>query len=114
MRLIKILDILAENGKILYMVGRERGNVLASIPQDSVLKFIPEAYKTCEKVVQLLKLDGNADFDFRFDEKGYPVLMELNPRLAATLSVIAAGVVNLPYLRIKQMLGEELPDISPC
>ena len=40
--------------------------------------------------------------------------MELNPRLAATLSVIAAGVVNLPYLRIKQMLGEELPDISPC
>lgn len=41
---------------------------------------------------------------------GVPVLMDINPRLTATVSVIAAGGVNLPYLRIKQLLGEDLPE----
>lgn len=107
------VDILAKNGEILYMVGRESNNVLASIPQDCELKVIPKAYEICEKITNLLKLDGNADFDFKYDNNGNPVLMEINPRLAATLSVIAVGGVNLPYLRVKQLLGEDLPEIKP-
>lgn len=105
------VDLLADQGEIIYMVGRESNNVLASIPQDSVLKEIPEAYDICRKVCRLLKIDGNADFDFKYDENGKPVLMEVNPRLAATMSVIAVGGVNLPYLRVKQLLGEELPEL---
>lgn len=106
------VDLLAENGKVIYMVGRESSNVLASIPQDSVLKEIPEAYEISRKVCELLKIDGNADFDFKYDINGKPVLMEVNPRLAATMSVIAVGGVNLPYLRIKQLLGEDLPSLD--
>ena len=52
------------------------------------------------------------DLDFKFDAEGHPQLMEINPRLAATLSVIAAGGVNLLYLRVKQLLGEELPEVG--
>lgn len=107
------VDILADNGEIVYMVGRESNNVLASIPQDCELKVIPAAYDICTKITKLLKLDGNADFDFKYNSNGEPVLMEINPRLAATLSVIAVGGINLPYLRVKQLLGEELPDIKP-
>ena len=106
------VDVLAEDGRIKYMVGRESNNVLASIPQDSCLKEIPEAYEICEKVCKLLRIDGNADFDFKYDKNGKPVLMEVNPRLAATMSVIAIGGVNLPYLRIKQLLGEDLPQLK--
>ena len=106
------VDLLATNGEVKYMVGRTSNNVLASIPQDSVLEEIPEAYDICSKIVSLLKYDGNADFDFKYDSNNRPVLMELNPRLAATLSIIAMGGVNLPYLRVKQLLGEELPEIS--
>ena len=58
----------------------------------------------------MLKLDGNVDLDFKFDENGHPKLMEINPRLAATLSPIKAAGVNLLYLRVKQLLGEELPE----
>lgn len=106
------VDVLAEDGRIIYMVGRESNNVLASIPQDSILKEIPEAYEVCQKVCELLRIDGNADFDFKYDKNGKPVLMEVNPRLAATMSVIAMGGVNLPYLRIKQLLGEDLPQLK--
>lgn len=107
------VDLLANDGKVLYMVGRESNNVLASIPQDSILKEIPEAYELCKKICLHLKMDGNADFDFKYNSEGKPVLMEINPRLAATMSIIAMGGVNLPYLRVKQLLGEELPLVTP-
>lgn len=35
--------------------------------------------------------------------------MDINPRTTATVSVIAAAGVNLPYLRVKQLLGEPFP-----
>ena len=38
--------------------------------------------------------------------------MEINPRVAATMAIFKAGGMNLPYLRIKQLLGEELPEIE--
>ena len=46
------------------------------------------------------------------DANGTPVLMDINPRITATVSVIAAAGLNLPYLRIKQLLGEPLPECN--
>lgn len=106
------VDLLADHGKTLYIVGRESNIINASIPQEATLAYNEEAYDISLKIVESLKLDGNVDLDFKFDENGHPQLMEINPRLAATLSVIAAGGCNLLYLRVKQLLGEELPDIT--
>lgn len=106
------VDLLADKGNVLYMVGRESNIIVASIPQAATLKPNEEAYAISESIVSALQLDGNVDLDFKFDENGKPQLMEINPRLAATLSVIAAGGVNLLYLRIKQLLKEELPTLS--
>ncbi|MBE5737094.1 MAG: ATP-grasp domain-containing protein [Clostridiales bacterium] len=103
------VDLLADNGKVLYMVGRESNVIVASIPQTATLTPNEKAYEISRKIVETLKLDGNIDLDFKFDENGLPQLMEINPRLAATLSVIAAGGVNLLYLRVKQLLHEKLP-----
>ena len=65
-----------------------------------------------KKVISALGLSGNADLDFKNDENGHPVLMEINPRIAATMRIFKEGGLNLPYLRIKQLLGEELPKID--
>ena len=106
------VDLLADHGKVLYIVGRESNVINASIPQEATLSYNAEAYTISEEIVSSLKLDGNVDLDFKFDIDGHPQLMEINPRLAATLSVIAAGGVNLLYLRIKQLLNEPLPNLS--
>lgn len=106
------VDLLADHGKTLYIAGRESNIINASIPQEATLVFNEEAYEISKKIVESLKLDGNIDLDFKFDENGHPQLMEINPRLAATLSVIAAGGCNLLYLRVKQLLGEELPEVT--
>jgi len=103
------VDVLADNGEILYMCGRDSNIVNASIPMDAVLAKNEEAYEICRKIVKLLRISGNADFDFKFDETGHPVLMEVNPRMAATMAIFKAGGLNLLYLRVKQLLGETLP-----
>ena len=106
------VDLLAENGKILYMAYRESNVNLHSIPQAATLSYNKEAYEIAKKVIAALGLSGNADLDFKADAEGHPVLMEINPRIAATMQIFKEGGMNLPYLRIKQLLGEDLPKIN--
>ena len=103
------VDLLAEHGKVLYICGRESNVISASIPQEATLSYNQEAYEIATRLVEKLNLDGNIDMDFKCDSQGHLQLMEINPRLAATLSVIAAGGMNLIYLRVKQLLGEDMP-----
>lgn len=107
------VDLLAENGNVKYMVGRENIVSLMSIAQESVVTEDIEAYNMSKKVIKALNLEGNIGFDFMRDVNGHAILMDLNPRITATVSVIAAAGVNLPYLRIKQLLGEKLPNVKP-
>ncbi|MBQ9357922.1 MAG: ATP-grasp domain-containing protein [Abditibacteriota bacterium] len=104
------VDLLAEEGRVLYAAYRESTVNLHSIPQEAVVKDNPEALRTAERVMGLLEFSGNADLDFKEDAAGRPVLMEVNPRVAATMKIFMVAGLNLPYLRIKQLLGEELPE----
>ena len=106
------VDLIADNGKILYMAYRESTVNLHSIPQSGELKNNPEAYSIAEDVISALNLTGSADLDFKNDASGHPVLMEINPRIAATMRIFKEGGLNLPYLRIKQLLGETLPSVN--
>ena len=106
------VDLLADHGRIICMAYRETNINLASIPQEATLAYNQEAYKIAEEVIGLIGLDGNADLDFKNDSNGHPVLMEINPRIAATMQIFKEGGMNLPYLRIKQLLGENIPPID--
>lgn len=107
------VDLVADNGKVLYMCARQSNTIIASIPQSATLFKDEKAYEICKDVVRLLKLDGNIDFDFKYDGNGNPILMEVNPRIAATMAIFKQGGMNLVYLRLKQLLGEDLPQIEP-
>lgn len=107
------VDLLAEKGEVIYEVGRENVVSLMSIAQETVVKYDELAYKVSADVVKLLNMDGNVGFDFMRNCKGEAVLMDINPRITATVSVIAAAGVNLIYLRVKQLLGEILPTVTP-
>lgn len=105
------VDILADKGKTLYTSCR-RGNVVSSIMVSSVIDLDFDAIELCKQVTELLKLDGNMGFDTKVDSNGVPQLMEINPRLPAGVVASVAAGINFPYLRIKQVLGEKLPECS--
>ena len=64
------------------------------------------------KWYHFLNMDGNVGFDFMRNADGVPVLMDINPRLTATVSVIAAGGVNLPYLKNKTVAWRRFTRMS--
>ena len=101
-----------EMPEMMAMEYRESNVNLASIPQEATLSNNEEAYQIARDVVKSLGLTGSADLDFKYDRVGHPVLMEINPRIAATMQIFKEGGLNLPYLRIKQLLGEELPKVE--
>ena len=106
------VDLIADDGKVLYMAGRRNPIMVMSITQESILEKNDEAYAVAEKVVEKLKLDGNIGIDYKFTEDGKCRLLEINPRIDATVSIFAAGGLNLPYLQIKHLLGEEMPKVD--
>lgn len=106
------VDLLAEKGKTLYIAGRRNTTSNLSIAQTSVVEEKDDAYDICRKITEALELDGNIGFDFMLDENDTPWLTDLNPRITATIILYAGAGLNLPYLRVKQLIGEPLPRID--
>ncbi len=106
------IGLVADKGKVLYIGGRRSPIMNMSIAQESIAEFNERAYAIAAQVVESLNLDGNIGMDFMFDENGVAQLMEINPRIDATVSLFAVAGLNLPYLRVKQLLEEDLPQIN--
>ncbi len=104
------VDALCDNGEILFISGRYNTSVNSSIPQACVTENRIEPIAIAESLINKLQLDGNVNFDFKYDQNGNAQLIEINPRLSATITAYAPSGINYPYLRIKQLIGEELPD----
>lgn len=72
-----------------------------------------EAYRIAAEITKGLQLDGNLCFDF-IVEKEKAWLLEVNPRINATLPFCSKAGANLAYLRCLQMLGYNVtqPDVK--
>lgn len=102
------VSVLADNGKVAHICGYV-GYMLAfgSIMYGEI-KPNAQAYKIAEKIVSDLKLDGNVAFDFILKKNGEVVLLEINPRINASLPFVEKAGCNMIYLRCKQLLGYDV------
>jgi predicted ATP-grasp superfamily ATP-dependent carboligase len=80
---------------------------------DSVMREsvpLPEdAATAARRLVSELGLDGYAEVEFRRDADGTPVLMEINPRLSASIECAVRSGVDFPGL-VRAWAADELPD----
>ena len=106
------VDLLADHGKTLVGCCRKSLRMENSIMLDAEIVDAPEVLALCETVTAKLGLDGNIGFDLRERADGTPLIMECNPRITAGIPYFALAGINLPYLCIKYLLGEELPECS--
>ena len=105
------VDLLADNGKVIYNCCRRSLGMENSIMLDGVVDSNIEVLSLCEMVVEKLKLDGNIGFDVKENELGKPMIMECNPRITAGIPMFCAAGINLPYLCVKKLMNEELPKL---
>ena len=100
------VSVLAVNGKVTHIVGYIGHQMSYGAIIDGEIAYNQQAYEIVEKLVKELDLDGNACFDFRITPEGEVVLLEVNPRVNASLPFVWKAGVNMLYLRCKNLLGD--------
>jgi predicted ATP-grasp superfamily ATP-dependent carboligase len=64
-----------------------------------------------ERLVRALDLEGYSEVEFRRDAAGVPYLMEINPRLSASVDLAVRCGVDFPYLLHQWAAGERLETV---
>ena len=65
-----------------------------------------------ERLVREIDLEGYSEVEFRRDHAGVPYLMEINPRLSASVEVAVRSGVDFPYLLYQWASGERIEKVE--
>jgi len=72
----------------------------------------PDATAASEALVQAAGLEGYAEVEFRRDVLSRAVLMQVKPRLSASVEIAVRAGVNFPLMAVKQAMREPLPPFN--
>ena len=65
-----------------------------------------------EQLISAIGLEGYSEIEFRRDVAGTPYLMEINPRLSASVEIAVRSGVDFPHLIYLWAAGEPVPTIA--
>lgn len=100
------VSVLAVNGSVTHIVGYIGHMMSFGAIISGEIMYNERAYAIATRITNNLSLDGNVCFDFRIKENGDVVLLEINPRVNASLPFVWKAGVNMLYLRCKNLLGD--------
>jgi predicted ATP-grasp superfamily ATP-dependent carboligase len=96
------MSFLYANGEIYARFAQWAKRTEPPLGGQSVLRqsiAIPEDIgEQAERLVREIDLEGYSEVEFRRDSKGVPYLMEINPRLSASVEIAVRSGVDFPYL----------------
>ena len=106
------VSLLANNGKVERICGYvgyllEFGSIMYG-----EIKPNEAAFEIARKLVAGLGLDGNIGIDYILHDDGTVTLLEINPRINASLPFVAEAGCNMMYLRLKQIMGESIEGLD--
>lgn len=65
-----------------------------------------------ERLIREIDLEGYSEVEFRRDSQGIPYLMEINPRLSASVEIAVRSGVDFPHLLYQWANGEPIDTVS--
>ena len=68
----------------------------------------PDIGGQAELLVRAIELEGYSEVEFRRDSAGIPYLMEINPRLSASVEIAVRAGVDFPYLLYQWANGDQI------
>ncbi len=83
----------------------------ASVLRESVPLPL-DVMAAAERLVRFIDLEGYSEIEFRRDRAGRPALMEVNPRLSASVELAVRAGVNFPALLYAWAAGETLRSVN--
>lgn len=106
------VDALAMDGRVDPIVPRSRSRTRAGITFEGTVEEREDLIHETERICRELDLRYNVNVQFRYDERGTPKVIEINPRVAGTIVMCVGAGANLPYLAVKYALGEVPPAVE--
>jgi predicted ATP-grasp superfamily ATP-dependent carboligase len=110
------LSFLRAHGRTWARFAQRADRTLPPLGGNSILREsipLPEdAAPAAERLVAELGLDGYSEVEFRRDADGRPALMEINPRLSASVELAVRAGVPFPRLLHDWASGEPLQETS--
>jgi predicted ATP-grasp superfamily ATP-dependent carboligase len=106
---------------------RAEGKVLARFAQVAFRMYPPlggssvvrksislpgDTTEAAELLVEAAGLDGYSEVEFRRDARNRPLLMEVNPRLSASVEIAVRAGVDFPLLLYRWAVGEPLRPVN--
>ncbi len=96
------VSFLYANGQVYARFAQWAVRTSPPLGGDSVLRqsiaIPPDIGSQAESLVREINLEGYSEVEFRRDSSGVPRLMEINPRLSASIEVAVRAGVDFPYL----------------
>lgn len=96
------ISFLYAHGEIYARFAQQAKRTQPPLGGTSVLRqsvaIPPDIGEQAERLVRELQLEGYSEVEFRRDHLGNPYLMEINPRLSASVEVAVRAGVDFPYL----------------
>ena len=68
----------------------------------------PDIGDQAERLVREIELEGYSEVEFRRDSAGKPYLMEINPRLSASVEIAVQAGIDFPYLLYQWASGDRI------
>lgn len=65
-----------------------------------------------ERLIREIGLEGYSEVEYRRDSDGIPYLMEINPRLSASIELAVRSGVDFPYLIYQWASGEPINEVK--
>lgn len=108
------IDCLADlDGRLLLSIPRLRLETAAGVSIKGKTVMNKKLREMAEKIANILKFRGIFFFQAKEDASGTPKLMEINPRIAGTMS-LSSESANIYLLAIELLMGKkiEIPKIK--
>lgn len=107
------VDVLRLNGEILAAVPRERMKVDSGVAVAARTVRDPLLERHARIAAEAIGLEGAANVQLRRNQRGVPLLMEINPRFPGTLSITIAAGADLPGAWLAHVLEGVTPAPMP-
>ena len=110
------MSLLYANGEVHARFAQWAKRTSPPLGGESVLRqsiAVPDDIgRQAERLVREIGLEGYSEVEFRRDGAGVPYLMEINPRLSASVEVALRSGVDFPYLLYQWASGQPIDKVE--